>query len=106
MLRNLLLRRRSANPVAASGGPLSESPHLPIVAKRNSRLMPSRGASAPTVLITGAARRIGRALALDLARAGWQICVHYRRSADEALKLVAELESLGASAAAVAGDLA
>ena len=32
------------------------------------------------VLITGAARRIGRALALDLGRLGWQVAVHYRTS--------------------------
>lgn len=64
------------------------------------------GASAPTVLITGSARRIGRAIALDLARTGWQVCVHYRRSAAEASALVDEIRSLGGAAAAVAGDLA
>lgn len=68
--------------------------------------MPSSGASAPTVLITGSARRIGRAVALDLARAGWRVCVHYRRSAAEAAALVAEIEHLGGTAAAVAADLA
>lgn len=67
--------------------------------------MPASG-SAPTVLITGAARRIGRAIALDLARAGWQVCVHYRRSAEDAERLVAEIRSLGGAAAAVAADLA
>jgi NAD(P)-dependent dehydrogenase (short-subunit alcohol dehydrogenase family) len=68
--------------------------------------MPSPGASAPTVLITGSARRIGRAIALDLARAGWQVCVHYRRSVDEASSLVGEIRSLGGAGAAVAADLA
>lgn len=68
--------------------------------------MPSAGGSAPTVLITGSARRIGRAIALDLARAGWRVCVHYRRSAGEAEKLVAEIRDLGAAGAAVAADLA
>ena len=37
-----------------------------------------------TALVTGAAQRIGRAIALDLAAAGWAVGVHYNRSADEA----------------------
>lgn len=61
---------------------------------------------APTVLITGSARRIGRAIALDLARAGWQVCVHYRRSAEDAEALVAEIHDLGGVGAALAADLA
>lgn len=64
------------------------------------------GASAPTVLITGAARRIGRAIALDLARQGWRVGVHYRRSAAEAEALVAEIRHAGGAAAALAADLA
>jgi NAD(P)-dependent dehydrogenase (short-subunit alcohol dehydrogenase family) len=62
--------------------------------------------SAPTVLITGSARRIGRAIALDLARAGWKVCVHYRRSAADAEQLVSEIRGLGGAGAAIAGDLA
>lgn len=59
-----------------------------------------------TALITGAARRIGRAIAIDLARDGWQVCVHYRHSAAEAEALVAEIHSGGGTAVAVSGDLA
>jgi NAD(P)-dependent dehydrogenase (short-subunit alcohol dehydrogenase family) len=33
-----------------------------------------------TVLVTGAGRRLGRAIALDLAAAGWRVAVHYRDS--------------------------
>ena len=36
--------------------------------------------TARTVLGTGAARRLGRAIALALARGGWQVAVHYRGS--------------------------
>lgn len=43
-----------------------------------------------TVLVTGAARRLGRAIALELAAAGWQVAVHYRGSADEALQTAAD----------------
>ena len=63
-------------------------------------------ASPGIVLITGAARRIGRAIALDLAAAGWQVAVHYRRSRDDAEALAADIRQSGGRAAAVAGDLA
>jgi len=68
--------------------------------------MSPSGAHAPTALITGSAKRIGRAIALDLARSGWQVCVHYRRSILEAEALVAEIRGAGGVAAAVAADLA
>jgi NAD(P)-dependent dehydrogenase (short-subunit alcohol dehydrogenase family) len=57
-------------------------------------------------LVTGAARRIGRAIALDLAHSGWPVAVHYHRSADDAAAVVAEIERAGGKAAAVACDLA
>lgn len=43
-----------------------------------------------TVLVTGAARRLGREIALALAGAGWQVAVHYRGSAGEAARTVAD----------------
>ena len=42
-------------------------------------------------LVTGAARRLGRAIAEDLARAGWRVAVHYQRSEADARGLVAEI---------------
>ncbi len=62
--------------------------------------------SAGIALITGAARRIGRTIALDLARQGWCIGVHYRRSKAEAKSLVREIEALGSRAVLLQGDLA
>jgi NAD(P)-dependent dehydrogenase (short-subunit alcohol dehydrogenase family) len=59
-----------------------------------------------TALITGAARRIGRAIALDLATHGWRVCVHYRHSRDEAEALAAEIVGAGGSAVALAANLA
>lgn len=64
------------------------------------------GALTKTALVTGAAKRIGRAIALKLARDGYDIGVHYGRSRDDALALVAKLEALGVRAAAVQADLA
>ena len=58
------------------------------------------------VLITGAAHRIGRALALDLASAGWAVAIHYNTSADAARTLVDEITNAGGRADMVAGDLA
>ena len=59
-----------------------------------------------TVLITGAAQRVGRAIALSLGRRGWRVAVHYRSSADAALALVAEIGGAGGQAEAFGADLA
>ncbi|MBL8324134.1 MAG: SDR family oxidoreductase [Rubrivivax sp.] len=48
-------------------------------------------APAPVVLVTGAAQRIGRAITLELAAAGWRVAVHYRHSASPARALVQHL---------------
>jgi NAD(P)-dependent dehydrogenase (short-subunit alcohol dehydrogenase family) len=63
-------------------------------------------ATAVSALVTGAARRIGRAIALDLARAGWPVAVHYNRSAAEADAVVAEIEAAGGRAVALGAELA
>jgi NAD(P)-dependent dehydrogenase (short-subunit alcohol dehydrogenase family) len=59
----------------------------------------------PTALITGASLRIGRAIALDLAKLGWRIGVHHHRSAAEAERLVREIGALGSKAVALQADL-
>ena len=46
---------------------------------------PSPALPRRTVLVTGAARRLGREIALALAAAGWQVAVHYRGSAEDAM---------------------
>ncbi|MGB4058776.1 MAG: SDR family oxidoreductase [Burkholderiaceae bacterium] len=43
-----------------------------------------------TVLVTGAAKRLGRDMALHLAARGWNVAVHYRNSHEDALKTVAD----------------
>ena len=57
------------------------------------------------VLVTGAAHRLGREMALAFARSGWSVLCHYQRSKDAAAELVRELTTLGVSAAAVGGAL-
>ena len=68
--------------------------------------MPSPTPSRQIALISGAARRIGRAIALDLADNGWDVAIHFRKSGDEAEQLVGELKKRGVKAAAFAADLA
>jgi NAD(P)-dependent dehydrogenase (short-subunit alcohol dehydrogenase family) len=57
-------------------------------------------------LVTGAARRIGRMIALELADLGFDVAVHYGRSKDEAQAVVGEIERAGRKAVAIGADLA
>lgn len=56
-------------------------------------------------LVTGAAQRLGRAVALDLAHEGWGVVVHYRGSAEAANVTIAEIAAGGGKAVAVRADL-
>ena len=64
--------------------------------------MGARGAA----LVTGAARRIGRALALAAADAGYDVAVHHRDSAEDAEATAAAIREKGVRAAVIAFDLA
>ena len=61
--------------------------------------------SRPCVLITGAARRIGRAIAIELAGAGWDLALHCRDSELDAQSLRGEVRALGARAEVLRADL-
>jgi NAD(P)-dependent dehydrogenase (short-subunit alcohol dehydrogenase family) len=58
-----------------------------------------------TALVTGAGRRIGRAIALGLAQAGFDIAVHTRHADEDSASLAVEVEALGRRAAVVLADL-
>jgi len=62
--------------------------------------------SARVALVTGAGLRLGRAIALGLARAGWDIAVHYRHSHDAARAVAQEIAALGRRAVVLQCDLA
>jgi hypothetical protein len=57
-------------------------------------------------LVTGAALRLGRAIALDLADAGWSVVLHHRNSETAARALEAEIGERGGTAVALKADLA
>ena len=57
------------------------------------------------ILITGAAKRVGRLFALACAQAGADILIHHGHSEQEALQVKAEIESLGQQAWVIASDL-
>src|SRR5262245_31148322 len=59
-----------------------------------------------TVLITGAAQRIGRILALRFAAEGWRVGLHCRSSQREARQVQGEIEAMGGQAAVLEADLA
>jgi NAD(P)-dependent dehydrogenase (short-subunit alcohol dehydrogenase family) len=56
-------------------------------------------------LVTGAAKRVGRAIALELARRGANVVVHHRSSDMEAAEVVGRVRALGREAVAVRADL-
>ena len=56
--------------------------------------------------MTGAAKRLGREIALQFARQGWDVAVHYGRSEQEAQETVREIEMMGVKTQAFQADLA
>ncbi len=59
----------------------------------------------PLAIVTGAAHRLGRAIALGLARSGYAIGLHYFQSEGAALETAREIEALGVPAALLPADL-
>jgi pteridine reductase len=56
-------------------------------------------------LITGAGKRLGRAVALRLAEEGMDVAVHYGTSAKDAAEVVGKIEEMGKKAVAIRADL-
>jgi NAD(P)-dependent dehydrogenase (short-subunit alcohol dehydrogenase family) len=69
-------------------------------------MQPAHTSQTPRVaLVTGAGRRIGRAIALGLAAAGWDVAVHYRASEGEAEDTAQAVRALGRRATVLQCDL-
>jgi hypothetical protein len=96
-------------PSAPSSGPSGAAAAVGTAAPAAGAATPhARGADRPVVLVSGAAKRIGRAISEALAAAGWRVAVHHRQSAAHANALVRELTAAQGEAAARAfgADLA
>ena len=65
----------------------------------------SQNQSAPVVLVTGAAKRLGREIALALAAGGWRVAVHYRSSEQAAIETIAACARIQGDSAIFDGDL-
>jgi NAD(P)-dependent dehydrogenase (short-subunit alcohol dehydrogenase family) len=61
---------------------------------------------APAALVTGGARRIGRAIVDDLAAHGWAVAIHYNHSREDAEELATAIRARGGRAALVSADFA
>jgi hypothetical protein len=57
-------------------------------------------------LVTGAGKRLGRSVALGLAKAGWDVAIHYGTSVTDAQQTVLDIQALGRRAVALQADLA
>ena len=68
--------------------------------------MPDPSQDRPFALITGAARRLGRAIALGLAKEGYAIGLHYHHSENDALQAAEEMRASGAPVSLFKADLA
>ena len=57
-------------------------------------------------LVTGASRGIGRGIALELARQGWDVCINYLQHREAAEQTAAQVRALGQNAMVVQADVA
>jgi NAD(P)-dependent dehydrogenase (short-subunit alcohol dehydrogenase family) len=63
------------------------------------------GARRPVAFVTGSSRGIGAGIALEFARAGYDLALNYAHSKEEALKVKEKAGALGARAVAIQGDI-
>ncbi|MCQ3971141.1 SDR family NAD(P)-dependent oxidoreductase, partial [Klebsiella pneumoniae] len=91
-------------PCSLSASSSASSPSWPRSTSSSSAGLtePARGAA----LVTGAARRIGREIALHAARAGWDVAIHHGSSPDDAEAVAAGVRALDRRAAVLQADLA
>jgi NAD(P)-dependent dehydrogenase (short-subunit alcohol dehydrogenase family) len=68
--------------------------------------MPAAAVPARVVLVTGSAKRLGREIALALARDGWQVAVHYRDSVEDAHRTAAQCAKLSGKSKSFRANLA
>ncbi|XP_022881769.1 3-oxoacyl-[acyl-carrier-protein] reductase 4-like [Olea europaea var. sylvestris] len=77
--------------------------HVASIEQANTEAMPK--VEAPVVIVTGASRGIGKAIALSLGKAGCKVLVNYARSSKEAEEVCKEIETYGGQALTFGGDV-
>ncbi|KAF8018560.1 hypothetical protein BT93_H3442 [Corymbia citriodora subsp. variegata] len=65
----------------------------------------AQSVESPVVIVTGASRGIGKAVALSMGKAGCKVLVNYARSSKEADEVVKEIEACGGQALTFGGDV-
>lgn len=65
----------------------------------------SRKLNGKVTLVTGSSRGIGRAIAIEFAKEGAKVCVHYARSEDKAREIFDKIRSLGGEAIMIKADV-
>jgi NAD(P)-dependent dehydrogenase (short-subunit alcohol dehydrogenase family) len=83
----------------------SDEPLCHLYCRRSGVLMNTSLPIPAKALVTGAGRRLGRAMALHLAQRGFDVAVHYATSRSDAETLVEEIRALGRTATALQADL-
>ncbi|KAI8528034.1 hypothetical protein RHMOL_Rhmol12G0119700 [Rhododendron molle] len=87
----------------------SSVPHVGVKAQvatvEQASIEASQDLEAPVVVVTGASRGIGRAIALALGKAGCKVLVNYARSSKEAEEVCKEIETCGGQAVTFGGDV-
>src|SRR3990167_11297533 len=86
-------RRRASRALVKLDGSLTDSVFTPPLSAMPIT-SPSSPAAARTALVTGAGKRLGREIALTLARGGWNVAVHHRQAANEAQQTAADCDAL------------
>ncbi len=68
--------------------------------------MTTENSSSPRILVTGASKGIGRAIALDAAKAGYDIAIHYGRDQQGAQETLKAVQNLGQKGRLLSFDIA
>jgi NAD(P)-dependent dehydrogenase (short-subunit alcohol dehydrogenase family) len=85
---------RSSKALVKLDGSLTDSVFTRPLSPMQAPTLTGPDAAPRTALVTGAGKRLGREIALALARAGWNVAVHHRHSATEAEHTAAECRAL------------